>query len=82
MAIAMKAAQDGANVVIAAKTIEAHPKLEGTIYTAAVACQEAGGNAIALQLNLQDEESVAKAVADTVEKFGGIDILIGHSFAR
>jgi citronellol/citronellal dehydrogenase len=81
LAIAMKAARDGANVVIAAKTIEAHPKLEGTIYTAADACTAAGGNALALQLNLQDEESVAKAVQDTVAKFGGIDILINSASA-
>lgn len=81
LAIAMKAAQDGANVVIAAKTIEAHPKLEGTIYTAAASCQEAGGKAIALQLNLQDEASVAKAVEDAVAKFGGIDILVNSASA-
>lgn len=81
LAIAMRAARDGANVVIAAKTVEAHPKLEGTIFTAASACEEAGGKALPLQLNLQDEESVQKAVQATVDKFGGIDILVNSASA-
>lgn len=68
-------------MVIAAKTVEAHPKLEGTIFTAADACKEAGGNALALKLNLQDEESVEKAVQETVAMFGGIDILINSASA-
>lgn len=77
----MKAAKDGANVVIAAKTIEPHPNLEGTIYTAAESCREAGGKALAIQLNLQDEDSVAKAVEATVAEFGGIDVLINSASA-
>ena len=81
MAIAKRAAADGANVVIAAKTIEAHPKLEGTIYTAAKECEDAGGKALAVQLNLQSEESVEKAVEETVAKFGGIDILVNSASA-
>lgn len=83
LSIAMKAASAGANVIIAAKTIVAHPKLEGTIYTAAAMCEElgGGGGVLALQLNLQEEESVAEAISAAVAKFGGIDVLINSASA-
>jgi citronellol/citronellal dehydrogenase len=81
LAIAKRAAQDGANIAIAAKTTEPHPKLEGTIYSAAEAVEKAGGIALPLVCDIRDEESVKAAVAQTVEKFGGIDICVNNASA-
>jgi citronellol/citronellal dehydrogenase len=81
LAIAKRAAEDGANVAIAAKTAEPHPKLPGTIHTAAAEIEEAGGKALAIQMDLRDDDNVATAVAQTVETFGGIDILINNASA-
>ena len=81
LAIARRAARDGANVAIAAKTIEAHPKLPGTIFSAAEAVVAAGGQALALQCDIRDDASVTEAVAKTVERFGGIDILVNNASA-
>jgi len=80
-AIALRAARDGANVAIAAKTAEPHPKLPGTIHTAAQEVRAAGGKALALQVDIRDEEQVRAAVAATVERFGGIDILVNNASA-
>jgi len=80
-AIALRAAADGANIAIAAKTTEAHPKLPGTIYSAAEEIETAGGKALPLQVDVRDEEQVYGAVAKTVETFGGIDILINNASA-
>ena len=81
LAIALRCARDGANVVIAAKTAEPHPKLPGTIYTAAQEIEAAGGKALPILCDIRDEASVAAAVAQTVETFGGIDILINNASA-
>jgi citronellol/citronellal dehydrogenase len=81
LAIGKRAAADGANVVIAAKTIEPHPKLPGTIYTAAKEIEDAGGKALPLQVDIRYEDQVEAAVAKTVETFGGIDILINNASA-
>lgn len=81
LAIALRAARDGANVVVAAKTTEPHPKLEGTIYTAAEAIEEAGGKALPVAVDIRSEEAVAEAVAAAVERFGGIDILVNNASA-
>jgi citronellol/citronellal dehydrogenase len=81
LAIGLKAAADGANVVIAAKTTEPHPKLEGTIYTAAADIGKAGGKALPLVVDVRDEESVATAIAKTVETFGGLDIVVNNASA-
>lgn len=81
LAIALKAAKDGANIAIAAKTAEPHPKLPGTIFTAAEAIQKAGGNALPLACDIRFEDQVAKAVAATVEKFGGLDICVNNASA-
>lgn len=80
-AIALRAARDGANVVIAAKTTTAHPKLPGTIDTAAAEIEAAGGQALAVKTDIRDEEQVARAVALGVEKFGGLDILVNNASA-
>jgi citronellol/citronellal dehydrogenase len=80
-AIALRAAADGANVAVAAKTAEPHPKLPGTIYTAAREIEDAGGRALALQTDIRDEEQVREAVARTVDAFGGIDILVNNASA-
>ena len=80
-AIALRAARDGANVVVAAKTAEPHPKLPGTIHTAAEEIEKAGGKALPLPCDIRDEQGVEKAVADTVAKFGGIDILVNNASA-
>lgn len=80
-AIALRAARDGANVVIAAKTAEAHPKLDGTIYTAAEEIEAAGGKALPLIVDVREEDNVASALAKTAETFGGIDILINNASA-
>lgn len=81
LAIALRAAHDGANVVIAAKTDQPHPKLAGTIHTAAEQIREAGGQALPLVCDIRDEEQVSAAVAKTVETFGGIDILVNNASA-
>ncbi|MEP2943706.1 MAG: NAD(P)-dependent oxidoreductase [Hyphomicrobiales bacterium] len=80
-AIALRAAHDGANVVIAAKTAEAHPKLDGTIFTAAEEIEAAGGNALPLVVDVRDEDNVASALKKAADKFGGIDILINNASA-
>jgi citronellol/citronellal dehydrogenase len=80
-AIAMRAAADGANIVIAAKTVEPHPKLPGTIYTAAADVERAGGKALAVATDIRDEAQVDAAIAAAVERFGGIDILINNASA-
>jgi citronellol/citronellal dehydrogenase len=81
LAIALRAARDGANIAIAAKTAEPHAKLEGTIYTAAEQISAAGGQVLPLVVDIRDEVRVAEAVRETAEKFGGIDILINNASA-
>ena len=81
LAIGKRAAADGANVVIAAKTTEANPKLPGTIYTAAKEIEAAGGKALPLAVDIRDEEAVLAAVASAVETFGGIDVLVNNASA-
>jgi citronellol/citronellal dehydrogenase len=81
LAIALRAAQDGANVVIAAKTTVPHPKLPGTIYTAAEAIEAAGGRALPVATDIREEDQVLAAVEQTVERFGGIDILVNNASA-
>jgi citronellol/citronellal dehydrogenase len=80
-AIGLRAAKDGANVVIAAKTTEPHPKLAGTIYSAAEEIEKAGGKALACVVDVRDEGQIADAVAKAVAKFGGIDILVNNASA-
>lgn len=80
-AIAVRAARDGANVALLAKTTEPHPKLPGTIYTAAKAIEDAGGHALPIVGDVRDDESVAAAVAQTVEQFGGIDVVVNNASA-
>jgi citronellol/citronellal dehydrogenase len=79
--IAMRAAPDGAKIVIAAKSSEVNPKLEGTIYSVAEEIEKAGGKALPLKVDVRDENNVAEAVQKTVETFGGIDILINNASA-
>jgi citronellol/citronellal dehydrogenase len=81
LAIAVRAASDGARIAIAAKTTEAHPKLPGTIFSAAEAIEAVGGAALPLVCDIRDEASVLEAVAKTVERFGGIDILVNNASA-
>jgi len=81
LAIALRAARDGANIAIAAKTTEPHPKLEGTIFTAAEAIEKAGGKALPLATDIRDEEAVKAAVEQTVRTFGGIDIVVNNASA-
>jgi len=80
-AIALRAARDGANVVIAAKTTEAHAKLPGTIYSAKEEIEAAGGKALACVVDVRDEGQIAAAVAEAVRAFGGIDILVNNASA-
>ena len=80
-AIGIRAAQDGANVVVAAKTTEPHPKLEGTIYTAADEIREAGGQALACVVDIRSEEMIQEAMDKAAEEFGGIDIVINNASA-
>ncbi len=80
-AIAMRAAGDGANIAVVAKTADPHPKLPGTIHTAAAEIEAAGGRALAIQVDIRSEEQVENAVLQTVETFGGIDILINNASA-
>jgi citronellol/citronellal dehydrogenase len=81
LAIALRAARDGANIAIAAKTDKPHPKLPGTIHTAAAEIEEAGGKALALVCDVRDEAKAAAAITRTVETFGGIDIAINNASA-
>ncbi len=81
LAIALRAARDGANVTIAAKTAEPHPKLPGTIYTAAEEIEKAGGKALPVLCDIREEEQVAAAVEKTVAAFGGIDICVNNASA-
>jgi citronellol/citronellal dehydrogenase len=81
LAIGLRAARDGANVAIAAKTAEAHPKLPGTIYTAAEEIEKAGGKALPIVCDIRFEEQVAAAVESCAAKFGGIDICVNNASA-
>lgn len=81
LAIAKRAARDGAMVAIAAKTTEPHPKLPGTIFTAAEEIEAAGGKALPIQCDLRDENQIASAVNQAVEAFGGLDILVNNASA-
>jgi len=81
LAIALRAARDGANVAIAAKTVEPHPKLAGTIYTAADEIERAGGHALPLPVDVRDEALVRGALDKTAQKFGGIDIVVNNASA-
>lgn len=81
LAMAKRCARDGANVVIAAKTDKPHPKLEGTIHTAAAEIEAAGGQALGVVCDIRDEDTVKRAVAQAVERFGGIDICINNASA-
>ncbi|MGY6533636.1 SDR family oxidoreductase [Glycocaulis sp.] len=81
LAIAERCARDGANIAIAAKTVEPHPKLEGTIHTAAKAIEAAGGKALPIQCDIRDEASVEAAVKATADAFGGIDIVVNNASA-
>ncbi|KAM4639198.1 hydroxysteroid dehydrogenase-like protein 2 isoform 3-T3 [Amazona ochrocephala] len=80
-AIALKAAKDGANIVIAAKTAEPHPTLSGTIYTAAAEIEAAGGKALPCVVNVREEQQIINAVEEAVKTFGGIDILVNNASA-
>lgn len=80
-AISLRLAEAGCNVAIAAKTAEAHPKLEGTIYTAAEEIEKAGGKALPLQVDIRYEEQITAAVEEIVKTFGGIDILVNNASA-
>jgi citronellol/citronellal dehydrogenase len=81
LAIGLRAARDGANVAIVAKTAEPNPKLPGTIYTAAKEIEAAGGKALPIACDIRHDDQVAAAVAKTVEAFGGIDILVNNASA-
>jgi citronellol/citronellal dehydrogenase len=81
LAIAERAARDGAAVAIAAKTAEPHPRLPGTIHSAAEAVERAGGRALALQLDIRDDVAVGQAVARAADHFGGIDIVVNNASA-
>jgi citronellol/citronellal dehydrogenase len=80
-AIALKLAADGANVIVAAKSVEENPKLGGTIFTAAEEIENAGGKALAVQCDIRDEKQIQNAVATAVERFGRIDILVNNASA-
>src|SRR5713226_7272425 len=81
LAIALRAARDGANIVVAAKTAEPHPKLPGTIFTAAEEIAKAGGNALPFVVDVRDEAQVKAAIEQTVATFGGIDIVVNNASA-
>ena len=81
LAIALRAARDGANIAIAAKTVAPHPKLAGTIYTAAEDIERAGGKALPLAVDVRDETMVKSALDKTAETFGGIDIVVNNASA-
>ena len=79
--IALRAARDGANVAIAAKTAEPHPKLAGTIHTVAEEIDKAGGHGLAIQLDVRDENAIVEAVNRAAKEFGGLDILVNNASA-
>ena len=79
--IALRAARDGANVALIAKTGEPHPRLPGTVFTAAEAIEEAGGHALPIVGDIRDEAQVESAVAATVERFGGVDVCVNNASA-
>lgn len=81
LAIALRAARDGANIAIAAKTERPHPKLAGTIHTAAAEIEAAGGRALPVACDIRDEAQVRSAIAGTVERFGGLDIVVNNASA-
>jgi citronellol/citronellal dehydrogenase len=81
LAIALRAARDGANIVVAAKTDKPHPKLPGTIFTAAEEIAKAGGHALPLVVDVRDEAQVKSAIERTVATFGGIDIVVNNASA-
>jgi citronellol/citronellal dehydrogenase len=81
LAIALRAARDGANIVVAAKTDTPHPKLPGTIFTAAEEIAKAGGNALPLAVDVRDEAQVKNAIERTVATFGGLDIVVNNASA-
>lgn len=81
LAVALRAARDGANIVVAAKTADPHPKLPGTIYTAAEEIEAAGGKALPVVVDVREEDSVQAAVDAAVERFGGIDICVNNASA-
>jgi len=81
LAIGLRAARDGANVAIAAKTATPHPKLAGTIYTAAEEIEKAGGQALPLAVDVRDEAAVRHAIEETVSRFGGLDIVVNNASA-
>ena len=81
LALALRAAQDGAHIAIAAKTAEANPKLPGTIFSAAKEIEAAGGTALPIQCDIRDEAQIEAAIAKTAEAFGGIDILVNNASA-
>ncbi|HXZ22397.1 MAG TPA: NAD(P)-dependent oxidoreductase [Pseudolabrys sp.] len=81
LAIGLKAAAEGANIAIAAKTVEPHPKLEGTIHTAAAEIAKAGGRALPLAVDVRDDSSVQAAFDEAASKFGGIDIVVNNASA-
>jgi citronellol/citronellal dehydrogenase len=81
LAIALRAARDGANVALLAKTAEPHPKLEGTVFTAAEEIEQAGGKALPILCDIRNEDQVVDAVKQTVAKFGGIDICVNNASA-
>ncbi len=81
LAIALRAAQDGAQIAIAAKTAEANPKLPGTIFSAAKEIEAAGGTALPIQCDIRDEAQIEAAIAKTAETFGGVDILVNNASA-
>ena len=81
LAIALRAAQDGAHIAIAAKTAEANPKLPGTIFSAAKEIDAAGGTALPIQCDIRDEAQIEAAISKTAEQFGGIDILVNNASA-
>lgn len=80
-AIALRLAKEGANIVIAAKSVEEDPRLGGTIYSAAEEVEAAGGKALAVQVDIRDEAQIAAAVQQAVDKFGGIDVVINNASA-
>src|SRR5580693_9174719 len=81
LAVALRAARDGANIAIAAKTAEPHPKLAGTIYTAAEEIERVGGKALPLTVDVRDESVVRDAFDQTAQKFGGVDIVVNNASA-
>src|SRR5512143_1703708 len=81
LAIAKRAARDGANVAIAAKSVTENPKLPGTIFTAAQEIEAAGGKALAISCDIRFDDQVEKAMKQTVDIFGGVDILINNASA-